>query len=91
MKKSLIIAGSIPTALLGLLFKDAVDTVFGSVGIVGWMLLVTGTVLWFTRKAAASGSSERHTRPRSGTMPLWKTRPSAGPLAESEWHGRLRH
>ncbi len=52
---ALIIAGSIPTALLGLLFKDVVDTVFGSVGIVGWMLLVTGTVLWFTRKSAASG------------------------------------
>jgi len=54
---ALIVVGSIPTALLGLLFKDAVDTVFGSVGIVGWMLLVTGTVLWLTRKTAASGRS----------------------------------
>lgn len=54
---ALIVVGSIPTALLGLLFKDAVDTIFGSVGIVGWMLLVTGTVLWLTRKTAASGRS----------------------------------
>lgn len=58
---ALIIAGSIPTAMLGLLFKAAVDTVFGSVGIVGWMLLVTGTILWLTRKTAASGKSLKKT------------------------------
>ena len=65
---ALIIAGSIPTALLGLLFKDAVDTVFGSVGIVGWMLLVTGTVLWLTRKTAASGRSLNKTAIRDALI-----------------------
>ena len=65
---ALIIAGSIPTALLGLLFKDAVDTVFGSVGIVGWMLLVTGTVLWLTRKTAASGRSLNETAIRDALI-----------------------
>ena len=65
---ALIIAGSIPTALLGLLFKDAVDTVFGSVVIVGWMLLVTGTVLWLTRKTAASGRSLNETAIRDALI-----------------------
>ena len=65
---ALIIAGSIPTALLGLLFKDVVDTVFGSVGIVGWMLLVTGTVLWLTRKTAASGRSLNKTAIRDALI-----------------------
>ncbi len=64
----LIIVGSIPTALLGLLFKDAVDTLFGSVGIVGWMLLVTGTVLWLTRKTAASGRSLNETAIRDALI-----------------------
>lgn len=65
---ALIIVGSIPTALLGLLFKDAVDTIFGSVGIVGWMLLVTGTVLWLTRKTAASGRSLNKTAIRDALI-----------------------
>ena len=54
---TLIVAGSIPTAVLGLLFRNAADTIFGSVGIVGWMLLVTGTVLWFTRRVTVAGKS----------------------------------
>lgn len=57
----LILAGSIPTAILGWWFKDAVDTLFGSLGIVGWMLLVTGTLLWLTRKVPAAGRSLRQT------------------------------
>ena len=52
---TLIIVGSIPTAILGLLFHKIVDQIFGSVWIVGIMLLVTGTLLWFTRKMSAEG------------------------------------
>lgn len=47
----LIVVGNVPTAIFGLLFHQVVETIFGSVLIVGGMLLITGTVLWMTRKA----------------------------------------
>jgi undecaprenyl-diphosphatase len=53
----LIVAGSIPTAVLGLLFHSAADRIFGAVWIVGIMLMVTGTFLWFTRKTGPEGRS----------------------------------
>ncbi len=49
---ALIVLGSIPTAFLGLMFHRIADRIFGSVGIVGAMLLITGTFLWFTRRLA---------------------------------------
>jgi len=52
---ALIIAGSLPTAILGILFHKIVDQIFGSVWIVGVMLLVTGTLLWFTRQVSTEG------------------------------------
>ncbi len=51
----LIIAGSIPTAFLGLGFKPYVDTLFSSVSFVGCMLLITGTFLWMTRTVPSQG------------------------------------
>jgi len=51
----LIIIGSIPTAILGILFHKIVDQIFGSVWIVGAMLLLTGTLLWFTKQISAEG------------------------------------
>jgi undecaprenyl-diphosphatase len=52
---ALIIIGSIPTAILGILFHKIADQIFGSVWIVGVMLLVTGTLLWFTRQISIEG------------------------------------
>jgi undecaprenyl-diphosphatase len=52
---ALIIIGSIPTAILGILFHKIADQIFGSVWIVGAMLLVTGTLLWFTRQISIEG------------------------------------
>jgi undecaprenyl-diphosphatase len=52
---ALIVAGSIPTAILGILFHKIADQIFGSVWIVGVMLLVTGTLLWFTRQISIEG------------------------------------
>ncbi len=52
---ALILIGSIPTAILGILFHRIADQIFGSVWIVGVMLLVTGTLLWFTRQMCAEG------------------------------------
>jgi len=51
----LIVVGSIPTAVIGLLFKEITDQLFGSIAIVGCMLLVTGTLLWLTRRIRSQG------------------------------------
>ena len=51
----LIIIGSIPTAIIGLFFKGIVDEIFGPLWITGTMLLITGTLLWLTRRCAESG------------------------------------
>ncbi len=52
---ALILIGSIPTAILGILFHKIADQIFGAVWIVGVMLLVTGTLLWFTRQISNEG------------------------------------
>jgi len=54
---AMIVLGSIPTAVLGLIFHKVVDQLFAGVGIVGVMLLVTGTLLWITRKIPLTGRS----------------------------------
>ena len=46
-----IVIGSIPTAILGLLFASIADRLFSSTLITGLMLIVTGLLLWLTRKA----------------------------------------
>jgi undecaprenyl-diphosphatase len=51
----LIVVGSIPTAVIGLLFKEITDQLFGSITVVGCMLLVTGTLLWLTRRIRGTG------------------------------------
>ena len=57
---ALIVMGTLPTALLGILFHKAADQIFSAVWIVGIMLLVTGTLLWFTRHLNSPGRSIGH-------------------------------
>jgi undecaprenyl-diphosphatase len=45
----LIVVGLIPTALLGFFFRDLFTLLFSSLTAVGSLLVVTGTLLWFTR------------------------------------------
>lgn len=52
---AMIVCGSIPTALLGLLLHPHADRLFSSVTLVGVMLLVTGGLLWLTRRTADRG------------------------------------
>ncbi len=52
---ALICFGSLPTALLGLIFHQFVDRLFASVAMVGVMLLVTGCMLWLTRRLGQPG------------------------------------
>ena len=47
----LIIVGSLPTAVIGLLMKRVADRLFGSMLLAGGMLLVTGVLLFLTRFA----------------------------------------
>jgi len=58
----LIVIGSIPIAILGLLFASIADRLFSSTLIVGLMLMVTGLLLWLTRKAEthAIAASDGH-------------------------------
>jgi len=50
----LIVIGSIPTAVLGLMFHSIADTLFSSSFFTGLMLMVTGLILWLTRRAKPS-------------------------------------
>ena len=49
----LIIIGSIPTAVLGLMFHRIADQLFSSSFFTGLALMVTGLLLWLTRRAKA--------------------------------------
>ncbi len=52
----LIVMGSIPTAILGLAFKEIADQLFSSVAMVGGALLVTAGLLWTTRRRTGEGA-----------------------------------
>lgn len=52
---AMIVAGCIPTALLGILFAKVAEQLFGTLWLVGAALLVTGTFLWFTQRQNAVG------------------------------------
>jgi undecaprenyl-diphosphatase len=45
----LIVAGSIPTGIIGIFFYKIADKLFSSILLVGFMLLITGILLWLTR------------------------------------------
>lgn len=51
----LILLASVPTAVIGLLFHQISDLLFSSVGLVGVTLIVTGILLWGTRRINAHG------------------------------------
>ncbi|MDM8518164.1 undecaprenyl-diphosphate phosphatase [Desulfobacterales bacterium HSG16] len=51
----MIIAGSIPTGIIGLLLHGFADTIFSSIVFTGFMLLLTGTFLWISKKVENAG------------------------------------
>jgi undecaprenyl-diphosphatase len=57
----LIVVGSIPTVVIGLLFKEIINQLFGSITVVGLMLLVTGSLLWLTQNMRNSKRPVRET------------------------------
>ncbi|MFQ5714579.1 MAG: undecaprenyl-diphosphate phosphatase [Candidatus Scalinduaceae bacterium] len=46
----LVVIGTIPTALIAFFFRGTFESLFNKPVLAGLMLLVTGTVLWFTRR-----------------------------------------
>jgi len=54
----LILAGSVPTALIGLGLKNFEEVLFSSARLVGIMLLVTGTILWGSRRFYRTGNAD---------------------------------
>jgi len=44
-----VVVGSVPTAVIGLVFKTPLERLFGSVTIVGFMLIATGMIVGLTR------------------------------------------
>ena len=52
----LIIAGTIPTALIGLTFEDFFEEISMTGVTVGWEFLVTGVILWFADRAKEKGT-----------------------------------
>ena len=51
----LILVGTLPTCLIGLLIKPMAEKIFSSVFLVGSMLAVTGLLLWLTRRTKKAG------------------------------------
>jgi len=60
----LIIIGTVPTVFLGLAFRPIADTLFSSIRIVGFMLVITGVALWLTRRTQATGRGTGALTPR---------------------------
>jgi undecaprenyl-diphosphatase len=55
-----LLVGTVPAAVVGVLFESRVEAVFGSPGLVSVFLLLTGTLLWLTRWLSPGA------RPRAG-------------------------
>ncbi len=54
-----IIMGSIPTAIIGLFLKKFEHVLFSSMLLVGCMLILTGTILWFSKGFYGDKQTER--------------------------------
>ncbi|MBW1806392.1 MAG: undecaprenyl-diphosphate phosphatase [Deltaproteobacteria bacterium] len=66
-----VLVGTLPTAFIGLVFKDSFETLFGSVRVVGAMLIVTGIILISIRllpSVTKRISREYGTRKRVGLL-----------------------
>lgn len=58
----LIIVATIPAVLVGVLFKDVIETMFKSIQVVGIMILITGFLLWLTNKIIHGKKDEQTTK-----------------------------
>ena len=59
----MLVLATVPVAVIGLLFKDPIEAAFDTPYVTGFMLLVTGLILWSTTWAARERPA---TEPRTG-------------------------
>lgn len=64
-----LLAGSVPAAVAGLALKDFFVSLFDSVRVVGYSLLVTGVLLYLAERRASHGASGQPEMIRVGTLP----------------------
>ncbi len=55
----LIVIGSVPTALIGLIIKQFEHFLFSSEVLVGFMLILTGTILWISRNYYSAENNKK--------------------------------
>jgi len=63
-----IIVATIPTGLMGVIFKDWFESLFSSPVTCGFTLLITGTTLWLTRFVQREGKAAREMRWRDAFL-----------------------
>ena len=56
----LVLIGTIPTAIIAFFLKDFFESLFNKPVLAGLMLLVTGTILWFTRRYLMANNNEKY-------------------------------
>ncbi len=56
----LIIIGTIPTGLIGIVFKDAVETIFRGTIFVGFFLIVTGLILYYSERHSSGNITAKN-------------------------------
>lgn len=56
----LIIIGTIPTVIIAFSFKNTFESLFNKPSIAGYMLIVTATVLWFTKYYLRTSSNKKN-------------------------------
>lgn len=55
----LIIIGTIPTGIIGLLLKDAIETIFRGTVFVGIFLIITGIILYYSERHSSGHTTEK--------------------------------
>ena len=56
----LMIIGTIPTVIIAFSFRDALESLYNKPGITGYMLIVTGTMLWLTKYNLRTNSNKKN-------------------------------
>ncbi|NMB45890.1 MAG: undecaprenyl-diphosphate phosphatase [Firmicutes bacterium] len=70
----LLVIGTLPAAVVGLIAKDFIEQLFGSVAFVGVALLITGSLLWWAEGRHDGGRTLEEMKPQDalhiGTMQI---------------------
>ncbi len=80
----LLVVATIPAAVVGLLAKDLIEGLFGSVTFVGVALLITGSLLWWAESKANHGKDLDRMQPRDAVqIGIWQVMALAPGISRS--------